>query len=403
MNIENKSTNVYVTGMGAISAIGHDVNTMEQSLLVSHTGISPISILKTRFRNILSAGEIKLTNEDLKKLIGENEFINSRTLLLSFKAVNEAMSSVDHIDFSSQKFAFVSSTTVGGMDKTEMHYKDFILGSDDTNFIDAHNSGYHGEVLGKHFGFKNIFTINTACSSSANAISLGVRLIKSGKYECVIVGGSDALSAYTINGFQSLMLLDKDPCKPFDKNRSGINLGEASAYLVLESETSINKTGNPILGIVTGYGITNDAFHPTASSNDGKGISIAMKKAISMAGLTISDINYINAHGTATVNNDAAEGMAIKNVFAENVPFFSSTKSFTGHTLAAAGALEAIVSLLAIKNDCAFPNLNFESPITEHGLTPITQIKKNISIKNVLSNSIGIGGFCASLILSKSK
>jgi 3-oxoacyl-[acyl-carrier-protein] synthase-1 len=128
-----------------------------------------------------------------------------------------------------------------------------------------------------------------------------------------------------------------------------------------------------------------------------------MKKAISMAGLTISDINYINAHGTATVNNDAAEGMAIKNVFAENVPFFSSTKSFTGHTLAAAGALEAIVSLLAIKNDCAFPNLNFESPITEHGLTPITQIKKNISIKNVLSNSIGIGGFCASLILSKSK
>ena len=225
-------------------------------------------------------------------------------------------------------------------------------------------------------------------------------MIKSGKLDRVIVGGADCLSKFTINGFKTLMILSETDCKPFDENRTGLNLGEAAAFLVLESDKVIEKEKKEVLAYVSGYANANDAFHQTASSENGEGATLAMKKALEIANLSPNDIDYINAHGTATPNNDSSESKAILRVFENNVPSFSSTKGYTGHTLAAAGAIEAVYSVLALQHNLVFPNLNFETPIVATELIPVTEVlQKNIN--HVLSNSFGFGGNCSTLIFSK--
>ena len=194
------------------------------------------------------------------------------------------------------------------------------------------------------------------------------------------------------------MILSENHCKPFDQNRNGLNLGEGAAYLVLEAEKEIN--GKPVFGRVSGYGNANDAFHQTASSENGEGAFLAMQKALKSAGISSEEIDYINAHGTATKNNDNAESVALKRIFSNKLPDFSSTKAFTGHTLAAAGALEAVFSLLSLQHQQVFPNLNFSESMESSGLVPVTKMKEK-SMEYVLSNSFGFGGNCTSLIFSK--
>jgi 3-oxoacyl-(acyl-carrier-protein) synthase len=229
---------------------------------------------------------------------------------------------------------------------------------------------------------------------------LGARLIKAGKLDRVIVGGSDCLSKFTINGFKTLMILSEDNCMPFDANRNGLNLGEAAAFLVLESDAIIKKENKKVLAYISGYANANDAYHQTASSESGEGATLAMKNALKIANLTPKNIDYINAHGTATSNNDLSESVAISTVFGKDIPEFSSTKAFTGHTLAAAGAIEAVYSILAIQNKIIFPNLNFKTAIQQTGLVPETKVVAK-KINHVLSNSFGFGGNCSTLIFSK--
>jgi 3-oxoacyl-[acyl-carrier-protein] synthase-1 len=230
---------------------------------------------------------------------------------------------------------------------------------------------------------------------------LGARLIKNNILDRVIVGGVDALTTFTLNGFNSLMILDRQPCRPFDETRSGLNLGEGAGFLVLESERILEKKDKKIYCEVKGYGNACDAFHQTASSPEGDGAKLAMLKALETARLSPADISYINAHGTGTPNNDLSEGKAIENVFGSSAPFFSSTKSFTGHTLGASGAIEAVLSVLAIEHNLIFPNLNFSKQMNELKIAPVNRLMKNIEVKNVLSNSFGFGGNNTSLIFSK--
>uniref|UniRef100_UPI0035936B03 beta-ketoacyl-[acyl-carrier-protein] synthase family protein n=1 Tax=Pricia sp. TaxID=2268138 RepID=UPI0035936B03 len=215
-----------------------------------------------------------------------------------------------------------------------------------------------------------------------------------------IVGGTDCLSKFTINGFKTLLILSDTYSSPFDEERKGLNLGEAAAYLVLESDALVQKEHKKILGYVTGYGNANDAYHQTASSEHGDGAVLAMEKALKTAGIKASDIDYVNAHGTATPNNDLSEGRALIRLFGDRVPEFSSTKAYTGHTLAAAGGVEAVYSILALQNDTIFPNLNYTTPMKEFDLDPITEVTKK-PLRNVLSNSFGFGGNCSTLIFSK--
>ena len=180
-----------------------------------------------------------------------------------------------------------------------------------------------------------------------------------------------------------------------------MNLGEAAAYLVLESEESIRKSNKKVLGYLIGAGNSNDAFHQTASSDNGEGAYLAMKKAFETSTIQPTEIDYINVHETATNNIDITEGRALKRIFTENVPNFSSTKPFTGHTLAAAASVEAVFSLLSLQHNLVYPNLNFQSPIEELNIFPITKLEKK-NVEYVLSNSFGFGGNCSTLIFSKS-
>lgn len=220
-------------------------------------------------------------------------------------------------------------------------------------------------------------------------------MIRQGMLDVVIAGGTDALCKFTLNGFASLQILDKAPCRPFDATRSGLNLGEGAGYLVLQSEASLHKTPYCLL---SGYANANDAFHQTASSSDGTGAYLAMKKALEKAALQPEEVGYINAHGTGTSNNDLSESAAFLRLFGEKVPPFSSTKPFTGHTLGAAGGIEAVLSVVSLSKGIIYPNLNFSRPIPETRLTPVTEYREGKEIRAALSNSFGFGGNNSSLV-----
>ena len=393
---------VAITGMGIISAIGNNLEANRKALLSSASGIGDLKHIASKQASQIKVGEIDFTNEEFFEILQlptDNNF--TRTTLLGLIAAQEAVKNANLTIDKNLRTGFISATSVGGMDMTELHFKKFQTAPEAQKYIASHHLGDGTQKIADELGITDfVTTISTACSSAANAIMLGARMIKSGKLDRVIVGGTDALSKFTINGFNTLMILSDEVCTPFDAERKGLNLGEAAAYLVLESDELVEKDNKKVLARLSGYGNANDAFHQTASSETGEGAFLAMQKALQIAGLDANQIDYINAHGTATPNNDVSESVAMKRIFGASIPDFSSTKSFTGHTLAAAGAIEAVFSILAIQEKSVFPNLNFKTAIPETGLEPTT-ILKHKQIEQVLSNSFGFGGNCSTLIFSK--
>lgn len=394
---------VAITGMGIISAIGASVEENFNALLSGKTGISIIENIETIHKDSIKVGEIKKSNEELLQQLqisGANDF--SRTAMLGAIAAKQAVENAGIKNINNYKTGLISATSVGGMDMTERFFYDYLENEENRRYINANDGGNSSHNIADYLGLQGtVTTISTACSSAANAIMLGARLIKSKKLDRVIVGGTDALSKFTINGFKTLMILSDTYNTPFDNNRKGLNLGEAAAFLVLESDEIVQKENKKVLAYVSGYGNANDAFHQTASSENGEGAFLAMEKALKVANLSPENIDYINAHGTATQNNDLSEGRAIERIFGKNTPEFSSTKPFTGHTLAAAAAIEAVYSVLALQNNIIFPNLNFQEKMEEFDLVPETKLKEK-TLEHVLSNSFGFGGNCSTLIFSKS-
>jgi len=396
------SKGVAITGMGIISTIGNTVEENFYSLMRMEHGISRIDKIDTIHKDEIKVGEVNLTNHELMNLLNLPQSSNySRTALLAEIAVKEAVKNANLTNIKEYKTGLISSTSVGGMDMTEKHYYSQFEEVKNRKYIESHSAEDSTTKIANRLGITGfVTTISTACSSSANAIMLGARMIKAGKLDRVIVGGSDCLSKFTINGFKTLMILSESNCKPFDEKRNGLNLGEAAAFLVLESDSIVQKENKKVIGYVAGYANANDAFHQTASSENGEGATLAMNKALEVANLVSNDIDYINAHGTATPNNDLSESKAILRVFGDYMPHLSSTKAFTGHTLAAAGAVEAVYSILSLQNNVIFPNLNFETPISDTGIFPV-QTVLNKEVNHVLSNSFGFGGNCSTLIFSK--
>ncbi|GEQ85236.1 beta-ACP synthase [Patiriisocius marinistellae] len=394
---------IAITGMGMLSAIGNNVQENYDSLVQGKTGISKISRLSTIHKDSIMVGEIPYTNSAMEAMLGlPKNHSFSRTSLLGSLAAKQAVASAGIRDISKYKTGLISASTVGGMDMTEQYYYDYLENETHRRFIKEHPLGDGTNKIAQQIGLNEslVTTISTACSSAANAIIMGSRLIKAGKLDRVIVGGTDCLSKFTINGFKTLMILSDTYNTPFDENRKGLNLGEAAAYIVLESDKIVKAENRKVLGYVKGYGNTNDAFHQTASSENGDGATAAMEKTLKVAGVNPSQVDYINAHGTATPNNDLSEGRAIIRVFGKKVPPFSSTKAFTGHTLAAAGGVEAIYSILALQNNTIFPNLNFKTQMKEFNITPETHLVEK-ELQMVLSNSLGFGGNCTSVLFSK--
>jgi len=397
------SSKIFITGLGMISAIGNNVVDSLNSLKKSKSGIGKIHHIKTRHQLKLSVGEVNLNDEALSFLARVKNIENySRTSLLGIIAATEAMSDAAIDDVKLFRTGLVSATSVGGMGVAENHFMNYLEPDGEGEYpasirlLDCSDST---EKIAAHLGISEyLSTISTACSSSANAIMYGARLIKNNILDRVVVGGTDSLSRFTINGFNSLKILDHQPCRPFDATRSGLNLGEGAGFIVLESEKAAR--GKQIYCELTGYGNANDAYHQTASSPEGDGAFLAMEKAFTQSGIQPSQINYINAHGTGTELNDLSEGIAIKRLFGSHIPHLSSTKAFTGHTLAAAGGIEAVLSVLSIREGIIYPNLNFNSPMPEFDFIPVTEFISGIHVRHVLSNSFGFGGNTSSLIFS---
>ena len=395
---------VFITGFGIITSIGKNAAENFQSLVHQRCGFGELSILETVHQKTLPACEIKLHDQELRdaaKVRSGQGY--TRTTLLGLIALQEALESAQLSTAEIQQAGLLSATTTGGIREFEKNFYnllDLAQQGDFVQFADTANPGEHCERIADHIGLKKyIATISTACSSSANAIIHGAQLIKNKKLDCAICGGTEALSKFTVNGFNALMIVDPAHCRPFDASRNGLNLGEGAAYVVLESEAAVEKKGKTPLAELRGYGNANDAFHQTASSPEGIGAMNAMQQALHTAGIAPSSVNYINAHGTATENNDLSEGIGIQKLFGDHVPYFSSTKPYTGHTLAAAGSIEAVYSMMALQHQMVWPNLNFAHQMPELRVSPVRDLIQGISVKNVLSNSFGFGGNTSSLLI----
>ena len=392
--------NIVITGEGIISAIGNDKATVLQSLLDGRSGIVEMKHLHSSHHE-LPVGEVQLSNDEMKAMLAlPIEEQTSRTSLMGMLAVRQALAEAQLPETApkNRRVVLISGTTVGGMDITEQYYDSFATSDEHLDCLKKHDCGSSTEEIAAMFGISECTTISTACSSAANALILGANLLKTGQADLVIAGGSEALTRFHLNGFNSLMILDHEPCRPFDAQRAGLNLGEGAAFVVMETEASARERGADIHAWLTGYGNACDAFHQTASSDNGEGAYRAMTEALEMAHLKPEDIDYVNAHGTGTPNNDLSESAALKRVFAEKMPLISSTKAFTGHTTSASGSIETVICLLAMQHHFVPANLRWVHQIPD-GITPTTGVK-DVTLKHVVCNAFGFGGNDSSLILS---
>ena len=417
---------IYVTGLGIVSGIGIGVSENIEALRQGKHGIGKVTLFPTALD--VPVSEVKHNNKELKQLLGISpQRTVSRTALLGMVAAKEALEDAglnqrtsryaqqpsQHIqqppqqdsqqtqqDSQPLRIGFISATSVGGIDLSEHFYESFKENPKRGRLreVISHDCGASTELIASYLGINDfITTISTACSSAANAIMLGARMIKHGLLDAVVVGGTDALCRFTLNGFNSLMILDKAHCRPFDRSRTGLNLGEGAGYLVLQPESSLRRT--PYCEL-SGYANTNEAYHQTGSSPEGDGAFLSMSEAIASSGISPEEIDYINVHGTGTPGNDASEGMALRRIFGEHVPPFSSVKAFIGHTLGASEGIEAVYSVLSLYKGMIYPNLNFTDAMPETGLIPETPFREGIPVRHVLSNSFGFGGNDSSLLFS---
>ena len=405
------SLRVVITGAGVISAAGAGVGRTKDSLLRGYSNMQPLKYLNTIHTDVPCA-EVPYSNDELKDFLGlRGDVLITRSALLGISAAREALemaglsNSAIAASFPDKniKVAFLNGTTVGGMDFSELYYRDFLNNDSKNQFIQLHGSGTTTLSIAERtdVDYCYVDTLSTACSAAANAITMGADLIKCGRADIVVAGGCECITKYHLNGFYSLMILDTKPCRPFNADRSGLNLGEGAGFIVLESEEIAKARGVKPIAELTGYSNVCDAFHQTAISPGGDGAVIAMRNALKMSGLQSDQIDYINAHGTGTANNDLSEGTAIDTVFCGHVPPVSSTKGMTGHPTSAAGAVEAVICLIAMREHIIPANLRFTEQIPGLSFAPVAKRIDNVQLNNVLSNSFGFGGNDTSLIFSK--
>lgn len=397
--------NIAITGLGIICAIGNNSQQVLDSLVNRKTGVGMMKYLQSCHTE-LPVGEVKLSDDELKTLLGlPVESLYSRTTLLGAVAVKQAMAdaglSADML--AGKKVVLISGTTVGGMDVTERILADMreVLQTPNANrptpidYVKRHDCGSTTNEIAQVCGLDcEVCTISTACSSAINSIIVGCEMLRSGEADLVIAGGSEALSKFHLNGFNTLHILDTEVCRPFDVTRVGLNLGEGAAFVVLQKDKADGKA------YIGGYGNKCDAFHQTASSDDGEGAYLAMCEALESSGIDKSQIDYINAHGTGTPNNDPSESVALKRIFGDDMPLVSSTKGFTGHTTSASGSIETVICVLAMQNNFVPVSYGF-SLVDEACIHPFEGDDKQHRMDYVICNSFGFGGNDSSLLLMR--
>jgi 3-oxoacyl-[acyl-carrier-protein] synthase-1 len=391
---------IYITGMGMISALGYSPDETLEALQKPRT-LDTVKRFDTLLRHI-PVCEVKAGNAALRSRLalttGGKEVVYSRTSLLALWAVRQALRA-SQSQVPKHRMGLVSSTTVGGMDYNERCFPDFPDGESGRHIIELLDCADVTQKVAVDVGLSyHVATVSTACSSSSNALIAGARMIRSGAVDKVIAGGADALTRFTLNGFNTLEILSPTGCKPFDAARNGVTLGEGAAYLVLEAPET--ACPDDVLCELSGYANTSEAYHQTASAPDGGGAVLSMRQALASAGLEAEQVDYVIAHGTGTLVNDLSEGRAIETVFGARIPPVTSLKGYTGHTLAAAGAMGAVAAVLAIRHRRLFPNAGFTEAMPELRFTPNLTFAP-AEVGHVIANSFGFGGSNASLLFSK--
>jgi 3-oxoacyl-[acyl-carrier-protein] synthase II len=387
---------VAIIGAGAVSPLGFGLGETLQSLRNGTDCVTPVTAFSVDRTRCKTAGQIS----DSRLLEGIRRSRRDRRLHRASHMVIAALDEVwSRTDGFKPEMVMVG-TTSGGMTFGERFYRTLGNGGCSAALIANYPPQKQiVDALEKFHIDAPVQVIANACASGTNAIGHAFSTIRAGQYQRVLAGGYDALSELVFVGFDSLQASTPEKCRPFDAKRSGMVLGEGAALLALEELESAQKRGAEILAEIVGYGISTDNHHLTQPNPDGSGPRRAMEQALVGADLTSGRIGYVNAHGTATVFNDAAEGKAIEQIF-DGVPI-SSTKSMMGHSLGAAGAIEAIVSLLALQHQLLPPNINFRDPDPELRLNIIANQARQAEFDCVLSNSFGFGGTNASIVLRK--
>jgi 3-oxoacyl-[acyl-carrier-protein] synthase II len=399
-----ESKRVVITGMGIFCSIGKDVEEFLQSLREGKTGIGPISLFDISKYPSKIGAEIRdyepeqfFSKKDLKRL--------SRTDQFALIAAEEAIKDSRIQSFPPEQVGICLGAGAGGMFEAEAYHREILLEGKSTPFLLLpFIPSFTTSRVGERFGFSGPkATVTTACSSSATSIGYGADLIRSGKAQAVLCGGSDALSELTFGGFNSLRAMDPSPCRPFDRRRAGMSLGEGAAILVLESLDEAAKRGAKIYAEFLGYGIGGEAYHITAPEPTGTAEARIMEQAIDESCIKLSEVDYINAHGTGTSLNDKVETFSIKKVFGERVYSIpvSSIKSMVGHCLGSAGAIEAVASILSIVHGFVPPTVNHQEGDEDCDLDYVPEKPRQMEVKVALSNSFAFGGNCTTLVFGK--
>lgn len=394
-------TRIVITGVGSINALGIGADAFAAALRQGRSGLGPLSVIDPAgFRAAVAAQVTSLNGGDLLPPALARRA--SRSSLLALHAAREACSQAGLSARDGLEAGLILGTTTGGMSAGEENYR-----------APARQTGRAARWLESPVSvpldlIAGVFaiggprlTVSTACSSGANALGIGADWIRAGRAGVVLCGGVDSICRGTYAGFDALQALDPGGCRPFDRERAGLTIGEGAALFVLESWERARGRGAPILGELVSYGLSADAYHLTQPRPDGAGAVQAMQGALQAGGVRAEEIDYINAHGTGTPLNDVIETRAIKAVFgprAYRIPV-TSTKSTVGHCLGAAGAIEALASLLAIRGGFVPPTLGLENPDPECDLDYVPRLSRPAPLRTVLSNSYGFGGNNTSIIL----
>jgi len=416
MTATNNKERVFVTGMGVVTSLGEDIDTFWNNLTSGKSGISLVTHFDTEGYPTKVGGEIK--DFDVSKYMDPKEAKrNDRYTHFGLAAAKLAVqdSGIDFSTVDTDRVGVIVGSGIGGMDTIEQQARNLIEKGPrrvSAFMIPALISNIASGVIAIEYGLKGPnFGVVSACSTGSHSIGEAVRIIRSGDADIMVAGGSEAaITGLAFAGFCSMKAMSSSynetptiASRPFDLNRDGFVMGEGAGVLILETESSAKRRGAKIYAEVVGYGASNDAYHITAPTPDGYGLSLAIKNCLKSAGVNPEQVGYINAHGTSTKYNDSTETNCIKNVFGEQaykVPV-SSTKSMTGHLLGAAGAIEAIACIQAIQTSVIPPTINYETPDPECDLDYVPNQARESKIEYALSNNLGFGGHNTSLLFKK--
>jgi len=399
MNMVSAMRRVFVTGLGIVSPLGPDSDSNLQSLLCARDAVTTVGSFDVSRTRCKTAGQIP--DEWMKDAFPQRR--SSSRLHRSARMVAMALREARESAKRPCPELLIVGTTSGGMSYGELYYR---------RLLATHSRKGLARLVGNYMPQKPVLDalnanglriptqiVANACSSGSNAIGHGFELVRSGLRACVACGGYDPICELVFVGFDSLQAATSEKIRPFDRERSGMVLGEGASFLILESEESTTARGATAVAEVVGYGMANDTYHLTQPHPSGIGPKLAMQRALRSGGINPEEIDYVNAHGTATIFNDATEGSAISELLDD--VHVSSTKSMMGHALGAAGAIEAAFCVLALREQFLPPNINFVEPDPIWKFKVVANASRRAPLRFALSNSIGFGGANATLILRR--